>query len=180
MAARPVILSPDPGAPFPPAAAALHMPEGLLAIGGDLTPVRLLNAYRHGIFPWSSAGQPLLWWSPDPRMVFRTDGVHLSRRFLRDLARSDWTVRADHCFDAVVAACADAARPGQDGTWITPAMQAAYGTLHARNALANPWSGIQWRLRTSAGRKPRASLCSPCAPGSKRDRPSRRQYSMPW
>ena len=131
MAARPVILSPDPGAPFPPAAAALHMPEGLLAIGGDLTPVRLLNAYRHGIFPWSSAGQPLLWWSPDPRMVFRTDGVHLSRRFLRDLARSDWTVRADHCFDAVVAACADAARPGQDGTWITPAMQAAYGTLHA-------------------------------------------------
>ena len=130
MAARPILLSPDPQAPFPPAAAALDMPEGLLAIGGDLSPVRLLNAYRHGIFPWSSAGQPLLWWSPDPRMVFRTDGVHLSRRFLRQLARSAWAVRADHCFEAVVAACAASPRPGQDGTWITPDMQDAYAGLH--------------------------------------------------
>lgn len=130
MAGRPVFLSPDPAAPFPPAASALGMPEGLLAIGGDLSPVRLLNAYRHGIFPWSSAGQPLLWWSPDPRMVFRTDGVHLSRRFLRQLARSGWAVLADHCFEAVVAACANAPRPGQDGTWITPDMQAAYAVLH--------------------------------------------------
>lgn len=130
MPGRPALLSPEPGAPFPPAEAALAMPEGLLAIGGDLSPERLLNAYRHGIFPWSSPGQPLLWWSPDPRMVFRTGGVHLSRRFLRDLARSDWTVVADHRFDSVVAACADAPRRGQDGTWITPAMQAAYATLH--------------------------------------------------
>ena len=129
MAARPVILSPDPGAPFPPAAAALHMPEGLLAIGGDLSAVRLLNAYRHGIFPWSSAGQPLLWWSPDPRMVFRTDGVHLARRFRRTLRDLPWTVRADTCFDAVVGACA-APRAGQRGTWITPAMRTAYGELH--------------------------------------------------
>lgn len=130
MPGRPALLSPHPGAPFPPVDAALDMPEGLLAIGGDLSPERLLNAYRHGIFPWSSAGQPLLWWSPDPRMVFRTDGVHLSRRFRRGLARSDWRVRADHGFESVVAACADAPRPGQDGTWITAGMQAAYATLH--------------------------------------------------
>ena len=130
MAATPVVLSPDPGAPFPPASSALRMPEGLLAIGGDLSPERLLNAYRHGIFPWSSAGQPLLWWSPDPRMVFRTDGVHLSRRFRRDLVRCSWTVRSDHAFDAVVAACAASPRPGQDGTWITREMQQAYSRLH--------------------------------------------------
>lgn len=130
MPLRPAFLSPEPDAPFPPAETALDMPEGLLAIGGDLSPARLLNAYRHGIFPWSSAGQPLLWWSPDPRMVFHTGRIHLSRRFLRDLARSAWTVVADHRFDSVVAACADTPRPGQDGTWITPAMRAAYATLH--------------------------------------------------
>lgn len=130
MAGRPTFLSPDPAAPFPPASEALDSPEGLLAIGGDLSPMRLLNAYRHGIFPWSSAGQPLLWWSPDPRMVFRTDGVHLSRRFRRELACSPWSVRADHAFEAVVARCARAARPGQDGTWITPDMEAAYVALH--------------------------------------------------
>lgn len=131
MAGRPALLSPDPLSPFPPASAALDRPEGLLAIGGDLSPVRLLNAYRHGIFPWSSAGQPLLWWSPDPRMVFRTDGVHLSRRFRRELSRSRWVVRADHAFEAVVTRCARAPRPGQDGTWITPEMEVAYARLHA-------------------------------------------------
>lgn len=104
--------------------------KGLVAIGGDLSPPRLLAAYRQGIFPWSSEGEPLLWWSPDPRMVFRTDGVHLSRRFRRALARCDWTVRADGRFDAVVARCAEAPRPGQDGTWITRDMRAAYGALH--------------------------------------------------
>lgn len=130
MVVRPVLLAPDPAAPFPPADQALDQPEGLLAVGGDLSPVRLLNAYRHGIFPWSSEGQPLLWWSPDPRMVFRTDGVHLSRRFRRDLARSNWFVRADHAFEAVVSRCASALRPGQDGTWITADMEAAYARLH--------------------------------------------------
>ena len=104
--------------------------RGLVAVGGDRSPARLLEAYRHGIFPWSSEGEPLLWWSPDPRMVFRTDGVHLSRRFRRTLARSDWTVRADGAFEAVVARCAEAPRPGQDGTWITADMQVAYTALH--------------------------------------------------
>lgn len=120
----------DPEAPFPPAALALRDPDGLLAIGGDLSPARLLNAYRSGVFPWFSEGQPLLWWSPDPRWVFRTDGVRLSRRFRRDLRRSQWQLRADTAFDAVLEACAGAPRPGQDGTWITPAMAAAYRDLH--------------------------------------------------
>lgn len=117
-------------APFPPAETALCEPDGLLAVGGDLTPVRLLNAYAGGVFPWFSDGQPLLWWSPDPRMVFRTDGVHLSSRFRRSLRARPWVVRADTCFAEVIAACATSVRPGQDGTWITDAMRDAYVALH--------------------------------------------------
>ena len=127
---RPTILPADPRAAFPPAKNALHEPDGLLAIGGDLSPERLLNAYRHGIFPWFSEGQPILWWTPDPRMVFRTDGVRLSSRFRRSLRHSSWQVRADTAFADVVAACALSPRPGQDGTWITRDMQDAYLELH--------------------------------------------------
>ena len=116
--------------PFPPADRALDAPDGLLAAGGDLSPRRLLNAYAHGIFPWYSEGQPILWWSPDPRMVFRTEGVHLPRRLRRTLRGLPWVATADTAFDAVVAACASTPRPGQRGTWITPAMRAAYGELH--------------------------------------------------
>lgn len=119
-----------PDAPFPPAETALRDPDGLLAVGGDLSPVRLLNAYAGGVFPWFSDGQPLLWWSPDPRMVFRTDGVHLSARFRRSLRGSGWTLRADTRFRAVMEACAASPRPGQDGTWISPAMVEAYVALH--------------------------------------------------
>ena len=115
---------------FPPAAQALDEPSGLLAWGGDLSPARLVAAYSRGIFPWYSEGQPLLWWCPDPRTVFDTGAIRLSSRFRRELKRSTWVVRTDTCFDAVVAACAKAPRPGQDGTWITPAMRAAYGRLH--------------------------------------------------
>lgn len=124
------LLEADPAAPFPPAASALREPDGLLAAGGDLSPRRLLNAYAHGIFPWYSQGQPILWWSPDPRMVFRTDAVHLPRRFRRTLRGLPWIATADTAFDAVVAACASTPRVGQHGTWITPAMRAAYGELH--------------------------------------------------
>lgn len=127
----PALLGTDPGAPFPDPATALREPDGLLAVGGDLKPRRLLNAYASGVFPWYSEGQPLLWWSPDPRFVFATDGVRLSTRFRRQLRRSDWTVVADRAFDQVVLACATAPRAGQDGTWITDAMAAAYSTLHA-------------------------------------------------
>lgn len=127
---RPLLLSPDPEAPFPSAHLALREPDGLLAIGGDLSPPRLLNAYRDGIFPWFSEGQPPLWWSPDPRLVFATDGVRLSSRLRRTLRTSTWQLRADTAFGAVMAACADSPRPGQQGTWITPAMHAAYLELH--------------------------------------------------
>jgi leucyl/phenylalanyl-tRNA--protein transferase len=123
-------LAADPAAPFPPAGRALREPNGLLAVGGDLHPVRLLNAYTHGIFPWYSAGQPILWWTPDPRMVFATDGVRLSSRFRRGLRHSPWSLRADTVFADVVARCAQSPRPGQDGTWITADMAAAYLGLH--------------------------------------------------
>jgi len=123
-------LADDPHAPFPDAETALRRPDGLLAFGGDLSPPRLLHAYAHGIFPWFSEGQPILWWSPDPRMVFRTDGVRLSSRFRRDLRRSSWRARADTAFADVIRACAALPRPGQRGTWITDAMLAAYVELH--------------------------------------------------
>ena len=124
------LLGVEPDAPFPPAGQALHEPDGLLAAGGDLSPTRLLNAYRHGIFPWYSAGQPILWWSPDPRMVFHTDQVRLSSKFRRSLRNCKWLIRADTVFEEVIAACALAPRPGQDGTWITSEMLAAYRMLH--------------------------------------------------
>lgn len=118
-------------APFPDPGTALREPDGLLAFGGDLSTTRLANAYRSGIFPWYSEGQPILWWSPDPRTVFRTDRVHLASRFRRTLRHSRWRVRADTAFDAVVAACANAPRRGQRGTWIDAEMRRAYGRLHA-------------------------------------------------
>lgn len=123
-------LDPDPEAPFPPVRTALTEPCGLLAIGGDLDPRRLLNAYRHGVFPWYAAGEPILWWSPDPRTVFNTPSHALPRRLRRQLRSSGWTLHADSAFDAVVAACATIPRRGQRGTWIDADMQAAYGALH--------------------------------------------------
>lgn len=123
-------LAMEPAAPFPPPASALRDPDGLLAAGGDLHPVRLLNAYRQGIFPWYGEGEPILWWSPDPRTVFRTDRIALSRRDRRTLRGSGWVARADTVFDAVLDACARAPRPGQAGTWITDDMQDAYRRLH--------------------------------------------------
>lgn len=130
MTAHLAALGDDPHAGFPDPERALHEPDGLLAVGGDLSPARLLDAYRHGIFPWFSEGQPILWWSPRTRMVFRPEAVHLSRRFRRGLRGLDWVVRADTAFARVVEACA-APRPGQDGgTWIVPVMRAAYAELH--------------------------------------------------
>lgn len=127
---RPFLLGPDPEAPFPPAEWAMDEPDGLLCVGGDLSPRRLLRAYAAGLFPWFNEGQPILWWSPSERLVFRSDGVHLSRRFRRELRRSPWEVRFDTAFEAVMAACADTPRPGQRGTWITGEMRRAYARLH--------------------------------------------------
>ena len=126
----PVLLDKAPDAPFPPVDHALPDPDGLLAVGGDLSPTRFLTAYRSGIFPWYSEGEPILWWSPSQRAVFRSDGVHLSQRLRRRLRHSGWTVRADSAFGQVVTGCA-APRTGQSGgTWITAEMQAAYARMH--------------------------------------------------
>ena len=120
----------DPPEAFPPVADALREPDGLLAAGGDLGTARLLSAYRQGIFPWYDEGQPLLWWSPDPRCVLRPGELHVSRRLRRDIRRWPWELRCNTRFDAVIEACA-APRRHQRGTWITPEMQAAYRRLHA-------------------------------------------------
>lgn len=119
-----------PDAPFPSPESAPPALDGLLAAGGDLSTQRLLRAYRQGIFPWFSDGQPILWWSPDPRTVFRTEGVHLSDRFRRGLRTCNWVVRADTAFDEVIHACAAIPRAGQHGTWITSSMISAYSRLH--------------------------------------------------
>lgn len=124
------ILGAAPDAPFPSPRSALREPDGLLAAGGDLSPARLLAAYRQGIFPWFNEGDPILWWCPDPRVVFDTARFRLPSRFRRELRRSGWQLRCDTDFNAVVRACANAPRPGQDGTWIGPSMLAAYGRLH--------------------------------------------------
>lgn len=120
-----------PGSPvlFPPPEAALERPNGLLAAGGDLSPERVLAAYRHGIFPWYEDGQPILWWSPDPRTVIFPAELHLSRRFRRDLRRRPFTASFDTDFAAVVRGCARAEDP-EAGTWITADMMAAYQALH--------------------------------------------------
>ena len=108
----------------------MREPDGLLAAGGDLHPERLLNAYSQGIFPWFSGEGPILWWSPDPRMVFDTGQFRLPSRFLRSLRKSTWRLRADTCFGDIVSACASSPRPGQDGTWISAGMHEAYLRLH--------------------------------------------------
>jgi leucyl/phenylalanyl-tRNA--protein transferase len=114
---------------FPPPDQALDEPAGLLAVGGDLSPERLLAAYRRGIFPWYSPGQPVLWWSPDPREVLFPQDFHCSRSLRRTLRRRTFTVRIDHDFAGVIAGCA-APRAHSRGTWITAEMQQAYIDLH--------------------------------------------------
>ena len=115
---------------FPPLATALSEPNGLLAVGGDLAPERLLAAYRRGIFPWYSPGEPILWWSPNPRMVLFPAEFKVSRSLGRTLRRGGYEVRLDTAFARVIAACAQTPRRGQQGTWIVPEMQAAYRRLH--------------------------------------------------
>ncbi len=115
---------------FPPLDTALRQPNGLLAVGGDLTPQRLLSAYSQGIFPWFSEGDPILWWSPDPRMVLFPAELKISRSLAKTLRNKIYEVRFDSAFDAVVEACAGP-RHGESGTWIVPSMQEAYSRLHA-------------------------------------------------
>lgn len=117
--------------PFPPLERALTQPNGLLAAGADLTPERLLHAYRSGIFPWFSPGEPILWWSPDPRMVLFPDELRVTRSLAKTLRNSRLAIKFDTQFSQVIAACASTPRHGQNGTWITAEMQAAYTRLHA-------------------------------------------------
>ncbi len=118
--------------PFPRPETALVEPNGLLAAGGELTVARLLDAYRQGIFPWSSEGRPILWWSPDPRMVLTVGDFRVSRSLRRRVASGLFELRIDTAFDAVVSACAQLPRPGQGGTWITEAIRDGYCALHAQ------------------------------------------------
>lgn len=105
-------------------------PSGLIAVGGDLSSERLLEAYRLGIFPWYSEDQPILWWSPDPRFVLELEDFHVSRSLHKTLRKRIFQVTLDRAFEEVITACAAVPREGQNGTWITPEMQEAYIHLH--------------------------------------------------
>jgi len=105
-------------------------PSGLIAVGGDLSSERLLEAYRVGIFPWYSEDQPILWWSPDPRFILNVDDFKISRSLRKTLRKNTFLVTFDRVFDEVITACAQVPREGQSGTWITPEMQEAYINLY--------------------------------------------------
>lgn len=114
---------------FPPLDKAMREPNGLLAAGGDLSPERLLAAYRHGCFPWYQDGQPLLWWSPDPRTVLYPEELHVSRSLRKKLRQGSFDITFDRAFRDVIEGCAGP-RSYADGTWITTPMQEAYIKLH--------------------------------------------------
>ncbi len=118
-----------PDHPFPDPSLAENEPNGLLAVGGDLHPRRLLNAYRHGIFPWYSEDQPILWWSPDPRMVLFPEEIHVARSLRRQMRRGGLELRIDSDFAGVLEACATP-RHEDEGTWLIPEMRAAYLSLY--------------------------------------------------
>ena len=122
----------NPQEPFPDVDQAEKEPNGLLALGGDLSPTRLINAYRHGIFPWYSEGQPILWWSPDPRTVLFPDRLKISRSLRKTLRKRLFSASFDLKFNHVVQSCAGP-RSDTEGTWITPEMSAAYCQLHEQN-----------------------------------------------
>jgi leucyl/phenylalanyl-tRNA--protein transferase len=119
---------PSSATSFPPVESALHEPNGLLAMGGDLSVARLLDAYRHGIFPWFNPGEPILWWSPDPRMVLVPQAIRVTRSLAKRIRNGGFALRVDSEFSAVMQACA-APRDDAAGTWISPAMVAAYTEL---------------------------------------------------
>lgn len=128
----PYVLAPnDPTGAFPDVSEALREPDGLLAVGGDLSAARLINAYRHGIFPWYSDGDPILWWSPDPRTVLIPQTLRQSRSLRKLLRRRILGVTMDRDFAAVIKACAEPREPG-GGTWLVPEMISAYRALHVR------------------------------------------------
>ena len=132
----------DPTAPFPDPENAEQDPDGLLAVGGDLTPARLLNAYRRGIFPWFGEHDPILWWSPDPRMVLFPDKLLISRSLAKTLRKNKFRVSFDQAFSRVIRACAGPRRNEPD-TWLSAEMIQAYEQLHQRGIAhsAEVWLG---------------------------------------
>ena len=126
----PFLINPtDTSYNFPDVSLALEEPNGLLAIGGDLSSERLLAAYRHGIFPWFNPGEPILWWSPDPRAVLFPDDIRISKSLRKTLNKNLFTLTTDLAFDEVMKACQEP-RLKQQGTWITGEMRIAYGKMH--------------------------------------------------
>jgi leucyl/phenylalanyl-tRNA--protein transferase len=115
---------------FPPLSQALTEPNGLLAIGGDLSAARLLSAYKQGIFPWFNEAEPIMWWSPNPRMVLFPDELKISKSLAKTLKNNAFETRMDTAFQAVITACSQTPRESQGGTWISPEMIAAYCELH--------------------------------------------------
>lgn len=126
---------------FPPPHLAIK--EGLLAVGGDLSPERLLLAYRNGIFPWYSEGEPILWWSPDPRLVLYPEELRISKSLSKLLKRKIFQITFDAAFEAVIQACAEAKRSYGEGTWITAEMKAAYCEIHRQGVAhsVEAWQG---------------------------------------
>jgi leucyl/phenylalanyl-tRNA--protein transferase len=122
---------------------ALATPQGLLAVGGDLSPERLELAYREGIFPWYSEGRPILWWSPSPRLVLLPEELNVQRSLRKAIRRAPYRLTMDEAFDRVIDACARTPRPAQDGTWITAEMRDAYVRLHERGIAhsVEAWEG---------------------------------------
>ncbi len=122
---------------------ALAAEGGLLAVGGDLRPERLVLAYRNGIFPWYSEGRPILWWSPSPRLLLLPEELHVGRSLRKTMRRAPYRISLDEAFERVIEACASTPRSDQDGTWITDDMRAAYVELHARGVAhsVEAWDG---------------------------------------
>ncbi len=114
---------------FPPTSEALDYPNGLIAVGGELSSDTLLTAYRRGIFPWYEAPQPVMWWTPNPRSILRPDALHISRSLRKTLRRNQFRLSVDQCFAKVIYHCAEA-RQDVPGTWIGDEMMAAYTHLH--------------------------------------------------
>jgi leucyl/phenylalanyl-tRNA---protein transferase len=142
------VLALDANTPFPPLSDALIEPNGLIAIGGDLSTTRLLSAYKQGIFPWSNynpqdENAPVMWWSPDPRMVLFPDELNISNSLKKTLKKQVFETRINTAFSAVISACSQTHRHGQAGTWISPQMIAAYCNLHAQGFAisAESWQG---------------------------------------
>ena len=120
----------DAHCPFPPLECALTEPNGLIAIGGNLSATRLLSAYKQGIFPWYNKGEPIMWWSPNPRMVLFPDELKISNSLKKTLKKNLFEVRFNTAFKEVMTACSQSPRDGQGGTWISPEMINAYTELH--------------------------------------------------